>query len=171
MAADWAEKIRARERISPRQKTALRLWASGAVNTKGEAAKIAGLAPSTFYVTSSPMAQGPLVKSMIEEIDKGINSRTIELSAVVAALSRKALGVVEMLMDGASSEGVRLKAAQDVMDRNPELSKVQRHQVESITLTGQDAQALALALVEASESSHHDHRATEGDFITVQDPT
>lgn len=70
--------------------------------------------------------------------------------SLISALGMRAAQVVGGLMEDASSESIRLKAAQDIMDRDPELSKVQKHQVESFTLGNKDAKEIAAALVSAS---------------------
>lgn len=79
-------------------------------------------------------------------ISKGLTDK----HALVQALGMRALQVASVIMEDAPNDGIRLKAAQDLMDRDPDLSKVQKHQVESFTLSGKDAKDLAAALTSAS---------------------
>ncbi len=140
------DNLEARKVISPRITHALRLYASGAVPTKKAAAEAMGLSPQTLYIasTKSPAAQGIHSKTM-----SAIEEKTVSMSALLATLSRKAVEQIGFMMENSDSEAIRLKAAIDLADRGPESSKIQKHQVESFTLTGKDVESLAAAMMES----------------------
>lgn len=163
--ADHREKIRTR-RVSPRVKLAARLYATGAVPTKAAAADAAGLARGTFYVMSAPGGGSPEVQNMIGEADRMIEDRTVQLSAAIALLARKALKKVGQLVDS-NNEHVSLKASVDLLDRNPETSKIQRHQVTSFNIDHEDTKDLVAALVAGAKVREKYSDLAKGDVVRV----
>lgn len=143
---DWTreEQVRAMKVVTPRVRTAVRLYATGAVATKKEAAEVAGVSPITFGLYTN---HNPVVRAMMERIDAQLADESIQLSTVIANLSRRAVKVVTSLMEDSPSDAIRLKAAQDLLDRNPETSKTQKHEISGIVFTPSDAKELAAALV------------------------
>lgn len=106
---------------------------------------MAGISKEYF----SLLQQNPLVKAYMEEFQDNLTTAIINKSAIIDRLSRKALVVMENLMEG-DNEHLAFKAAVDLLDRAPDTSKVQRVQLESFTLSNKDAKGLADALVMAS---------------------
>lgn len=153
--------------ISPRVKLASRLYASGSVPTKEEAAKAAGLSPSYFYVASSPGNGREEVHELMDQVDSDIHDKTIEMTATLISVGREALSEIRHLMKSTKNEAIKLGAAKDLADRSPETSKVQKHQVESLSLSGHDARQLASALVAATEARRLYGDQVNGDFIRV----
>lgn len=79
-----------------------------------------------------------------------INNTALQTNELIEKLSRRAIEVIGTTMEDASSEALRLKAAIDLADRGPETSKIQKHQVESFSLTSEDARAIAESMVQAA---------------------
>lgn len=148
---------------SPRVKMALRLYGSGAAHTQEEAARIAGC--NRYWLSQA--RQLPAGRALMDEIEQGLQKKTIGLSAVVSALSHQALAKVAQLMDKGSTEAIQLNAATTILDRNPETSKSNRLQVESFTLSGRDAKGLADAMVEAARVHEEFKNEVAGDFVRV----
>ena len=101
---------------SPRVKLATRLYTTGICRTKKEASEAAGLHPNYLTMLTGPNGSDP-VKHLMNEIDQKIEDKTIETSALIQSLGRKALSRMSTLMD-AGSEGVQFRAAQDLLDRS-----------------------------------------------------
>lgn len=154
--------------LTPRVKHACRLYASAAVPTKQEAAEAVGLNPSYFNVITQPghAKANPEAIALIDEIQRRIEDKTVDLSAVVQEVSREALGVVRTLMKDTKNEAIKLKAASDILDRNPETSKTQKIQASSFSLSGEDAKSLAAALV-MSAKAQTVHPPVTGDFVRI----
>ena len=146
---------------SPRVKLATRLYTTGICKTKKEASEAAGLHPSYLTMLTGPNGSEP-VKSLMNEIDQKIEDKTIETSALIQVLGRKALGKMSQLMEG-GSEGVQFRSAQDLLDRSPETSKTQRIETVAFSLDGEDAASLAKAMLESAKSDRdYDHVAEHG---------
>lgn len=154
--------------LTPRIKHACRLYASAAVATKKEAAEAVGLNPSYFNVITQPghAKSMPEAIALIDEIQQRIEDKTVDLSAVVAEVSREALTTVRKLMKDSNNEAIKLKAASDILDRNPETSKTQKHQVAAFSLTGEDAKQLAAALVMGGRAAAEIGQI-KGDFVRI----
>ncbi len=153
--------------LSPRAALAARLYASGACKTKGEAAEAAGLSKGYFYVLSSPKNGSERVRSLIEQVDSEIQSKTVDMSKVIELLGRRAVRNIADHMENASSEALRLKAATDLADRSPETQKTQRTIAASFSVDGEDAKALAAAMVESANIQKKYAHVAEGDYIEV----
>jgi len=93
----------------------------------------------------------PETRRIIGDVHSMIADETVATSKVLQTLSRKALGKLANLMDS-DNENISFRAAQDLADRGPETQKTQRIQMDSLTLTGEDAKALAAAMVESSRA-------------------
>lgn len=156
---------------SARVKMAIRLYATGACKTKKAASAAAGLHPNYLSMLTSTNGSDQ-VKRLLNDVDAMIEDKTVETSAIITMLGRKAIGRLAHMMDSAS-EGIALKAAVDLADRSPETAKTQKMQVESFSLSGQDAKELALAMVESARSeSRYKHIAVEGlDEIGITGPS
>jgi hypothetical protein len=135
-------------RPSPRIKLAARLWSTGAVKTKKEAARLAGIHPVWFGKMTN---YNPQTKRLTDDIDEQLQDKSVQTSMLLVQLGREALGRIRQLSRGSSNEHVQLKAAIDLADRSPETSKVQRHEIASLNLSGADAKELAAALVAGAE--------------------
>jgi predicted nucleotide-binding protein len=134
------------EDLSPRVRMALRLYVHGVVKTQIEAARIAGLSNAYFcQVVNSPAGQ-TYMKSAHNIIEENAH----DVNALIKRLSHRAIEVIGGLMEDASKEDIRLRAAQDIADRGDETAKIQKHQVETFTLSGADARAIAESMVQAA---------------------
>lgn len=160
---EWME--REHHFLPPRTKMALKLYVSGAARTQKEAAEVAGVTQATV----SNARRSLTGRRYEESFDSQVQERAVSLSAVIAKLSEKALGVMEEQITNGSSEDVRFKAAKDILDRNPETSKTNKVQVESFTLSGRDAKELAMALAEGRATSVLDQEAMGGDFVKIEE--
>lgn len=146
---------------------AIRLHASGACRTKREASEAAGLHPAYLAMLTAPNGGSVPVKRLYDEIQRQIDDKTVETSAIIELLGRKALGKMAQLMDGSVSEHIQLKAAMDLADRAQSTSKTQKLQVESITISGQDAKALAAALVESNREREKYEHVIESGMVEI----
>lgn len=153
-------------KVGPRVKHAARLYASGAVKTKKAACEAVGLAPTYLSLLSRTSVSHPEVTSIIGEVDQAIHNKSIALSAVIALAARRAVDKVNKLMDS-NNEHIALKAASDILDRNPETSKTQKLQMTSFSLDGQDAKDIAAALVRGAEVRERFASIGEGDFVKI----
>lgn len=133
--------------LSPRVRTAIGLYTGGIVKTKKAASAAAGLHPAYFTVLSTA---NPVVKEHVAKLTEQIDAETVDMATLLHKLSVKALGKIEETMDSSGSEHLRFKAAQDLADRGPQTTKVQRHQVESVRMDAKDVAALASTMVEAA---------------------
>lgn len=130
-------------KLSPRVRMGLRMYVNAAVPTLGKAAEAVGLSYQQLAIAKN----SPAGKEYMETAHKILEDRTLETSVVIQRLGRRAIEIVGGLMEDAGSDAIRLKAAIDLADRAPETSKVHKMQVESFTLDGKDARAIAEALV------------------------
>lgn len=109
---------------------------------------MAGLHPHSFTVISN---KSDPVKKLLNDLEGRLADDALDMSVVQRTLGRAALIKIAKLMDS-GNETVALKAAQDIADRSPEVSKIQRHEVATISLGTDDAKALAAALVESAKA-------------------
>jgi hypothetical protein len=134
------------ESLSPRVKLALRLYVHGVVPTQKAAAEAAGLHPMSFHTVLHTAAGQAYMKTAHELIEQHAH----DTNALIQGLSVRAIQVLGTLMEDAGKEDVRLRAAVDLADRGTETAKIHKHQVESFTLAGADARALAESVVMAA---------------------
>lgn len=162
--SSWKDRY-ADRKVSPRMRIAAKLYQSGIAKTLGEAAKLAGLAPSSLYAMNISENDEFNRISNKAAVDREI--ATGDISVVLQRLGRSALTKLNSLMETSGSEGIQLKAAQDLADRSPETSKVQKLAISSISLDGQDIGKITAAMVEAAEVKMKFVEVTTGDFVRV----
>lgn len=167
-AEQWSPRTRSnweiaqkRKTLSPRIKRAIELYESGAVKTKREAAETVGL---SRYTLTKTIAMTPVAQEYAESLSGEIQTKVVDLSAVIERLSAKALDRVAILMDRAGKEDVQLRAAQDILDRNPKTSKTSRVTVDKLSLTGRDVEALTRAITMGRSLKEAYPEATAGDY-------
>lgn len=144
------------EDLSPRVRMALRLYVHGVVKTQGEACRLAGLTQAYF----SQVVNSPAGREYMKSAHNIIEENAHDVNLLIRKLSGRAIEVIGTMMEDASKEDVRLKAAQDLADRGPETAKIHKHQVESFTLSGEDARAIAESMVQAA--------AVRNSFVTLK---
>lgn len=148
--SDWRANspFRKIKSLSPRVKRAIALYGTTACKTKRESSATVGLHPAYLHmlIKQNPLAQEELRRVMME-----VDTATLDIGKLLHAMSIKALAKIHSTMEEASSEALRFKAAQDLADRGPQTSKVQRHQVETHTINASDAKSIAEAMVEAAK--------------------
>ena len=161
--------IRAREytasrtRLSPRMSLGLKLYGSGAVKTLKQAAEMVNCHPVSLRLA----AQSPAGQEVMATAHSIIADKALSASELVKKLSRRMVELQATIAEDSPNEGLRLKAAQDLLDRNPETSKTQRIQAEVLSINGKDAQAIAAAMVEAAKVKAQFADATVGDYVKV----
>ena len=144
-------------------KHALRLVAQGAATQR--------VAAQAFGLDEHPLSRiknlNLEAKRLMDEVDLAVANKGIDLSVTMQTIGREAIRKIRGLMHGAEKEELQLKAAQDLADRNPETSKVQRHQQIAGMIDPEAAKLLAAALVEAAEIRVRMEQAGigDGDFI------
>jgi excinuclease UvrABC nuclease subunit len=106
---------------------------------------------------SNPLAQQELKRVMAD-----VDAATVDMGKVLHLLSVRAVAKLEETMESASNETLRFKAAQDLADRGPQTSKVQRHQVETWSMSSDDAKAIADAMVESAQIRQQHAKFAEG---------
>lgn len=152
------------ETVSPRIRLASRLYASGAVPTKRAAAIAAGIHPGWFNKMSNHNEE---TKRLIGSVDEMLQDQTVQMSAVLRIIGRKAIQKINNLMEQSQDEKVVFKAAVDLADRNPETSKVQRHEVLTAVVDGEAAKDLARALVESAKVHQLYGERMRSDYVQV----
>jgi hypothetical protein len=152
-------------KISPRVRLAAKYYNSGIAKTLREAAHLACLHPGTLYAMNA--SNNEEFNRISGEAAKNADIATGDISAVLQRLGRNALITIEDLRAKSESEAIRLKAAIDLADRSPETSKVQKMQVQTISMDGKDVEALTKALVESEHVQRDFKEVTVGDFVKV----
>lgn len=154
------------QKLSPKVKLAIRAYHSGACKTQKEAAAIGQITPEYF----SQLMSSPVAKEYIMEFDAKQEEKIIDMTQLLDHLAKQAVHTMASLMRNSSNENIILKAAQDLMDRGSSTSKIQKHQVESFTLSGRDAREIADALVSSANLKEKFPDAAVGDYIKIDDP-
>jgi hypothetical protein len=127
--------------------------------------KAAGAAVGvTAQALSDALRHSPLAIAYAEQLQSAIHTKVVDLSAVIERMSAKAVARIGMLIDTASKEDVQLRAAQDILDRNPATSKTRRVAIESLSLTGKDVMALTQAIVSGAGLREEFDAAAVGDY-------
>jgi hypothetical protein len=152
---------------SPKVLLAARLYGSGAVKTKKEAAAAAGIAHQYFSQLSGPNGS-PAVKKVIAGIGDAIEDRAVNMSEIMRQLGRESIGTINDIRKGSESEMMVFKAAQDLADRSPEVSKTQKHSVAALTLEGKDVLALQEALLEGSRIAEEYADVAQSGYVGVE---
>lgn len=148
----------------PRARLAARLYASGAARTKREACEAVGL--SYNYLSVLDSAGNEVVKRIQAETEAMIVDETTDISVLIQRLGRKALKVSETAMDS-ENEHIALKAATDMLDRNPETSKTIKAAI-THSMDREDAKILAAALVAGARVKNKFKELAAGDFVQVE---
>lgn len=151
--------------LSPAAKVALKALVLGAAKTNKEAGAISGLHP--VYV--GMLKNSPIGSGFMAAHEGKVDDKLIETSALMELLGREALQKMAGLMRFSNDENIILRSAQDLMDRAPTTSKVQKHQVESFTLSSEDAREIAKAMVESAQRRAEFREAAEGSFVRIKD--
>lgn len=149
--------------LSPRIRMGLRLYVHGVVKTQKEAASLAGVSNVYF----SQVVNSPAGMEYMKSAHNIIEENAHDVNLLIKRLSERAIGVIGTLMEDASKEDIRLRAAQDLADRGPETAKIQKHQVESFTLSGADARAIAESMVAAAAVRGTYEELKTEDFVRV----
>lgn len=151
---------------SVRVRRGLWLYLSGACPTKREASMAAGLHPNTLTIM---MNGSEPTKRLAATIQERIEDQAEDMSTLMRVVGRKAVSRLLTLMDTSGSERIQLEAARDLADRSPETQKSQRIEVADLTLGGQDAKAIAAALVESARASAAFGDVARDGLVEIQD--
>jgi len=149
---------------------AIRLHATGAVPTKGAAAKAVGLSPSAMYVHTSDGAGNLPAAIEYAKIDKALGDRAEDVSVLIESLSVEAIHKFAGLMRFSGKDEVQLRAAIELADRGRKTAKVQKYEVQNDhAITPEAARHIAQALVEAAEAKRRFSAVAQDGFIGVPD--
>jgi hypothetical protein len=107
----------------------------------------------------------------VQSLDELLTQEYATAQEAIQAASMRAVQIVGGLAENSPSDTIKLKAAADLLDRNPATSKTQRVAVESFTIGAKDAKAIAESLVAARGLREQFAEAAEGDYIRVKDST
>lgn len=136
-------------KASPRIRMAARLYASGACKTKREAARVAQINPEWFTTMSN---HNPETKRIADAVDGAIDDQSVEMSTTLRTIGREAIKKIRGLMYE-DNPHIALKAAVDLADRSPEVSKVHKQEIVGhMSVRPDDAKLLAESLVAAAEA-------------------
>ena len=136
------------QRLWGQQKEILRLVASGLYNNK-EVAEILGCTPQTI----SNIINSELGKQTLEIIEGAADADTVDLMVKIRALAPIALAVQEeMMLDEATSKGLKNKVADKMLDRAgyTPISKNLNLNMNA-GLTGEDIEAIKKRAAELNE--------------------
>lgn len=150
--------------LRPRARAAIQLWATAGAPTQKAAAAAVGLTEASLSLS---LRHSMEAQALVSDLQSAVQSKVIDLSKVIELMSGRALEVIGNLMTQADKEDVRLKAAQDVLDRNPITSKTRRIMVEPLSLAGRDISVLARALSAGKGLELEFPSAALADFIPV----
>lgn len=153
---------------TPRVKSAIRLYVSGAAPTQKEAAQLAGINAKHFQIQK----RNPFVKAYIRQIEADIDAGTVQMSNVIRELGRRGVETIAKMMESDEvKDELRLKAAVDLADRSPETSKTNKLSIEGgLTIQSADVSRLMAALVEGAEvAKEFDKEVGTGDYVRVDD--
>jgi len=154
-----------RSDLSPRMRMALRMYAFGAVPTLSAAAEAVGVSLSALSLKKKT----PAGQAYMQSAQQILDDKTASTSQIISQLGRRAIEVIADKMENAKDDKLQLRAAIDLADRAPETSKVQKIQMESFTLAGKDAKAIAEALVAGKSVNERFASLAQGDFDKVGD--
>lgn len=154
--------------LTPRIRLATRLYATGVAKTKAQAAEMAGLAPSTFYITSVTENQ---VTDLMNKIDRELEDEHLDMGRLLKQVGRRAVRHIAWTMESDEvKHEVRLKAAQDLADRSPETSKSTNINLGlNAGLTDTQVASLRDAMLEAAAMKEKFASAAQGNYVTVSD--
>lgn len=86
-----------------------------------------------------------------QEIDKQLQVRAESAMQKINQAAEEAVDKLIALMEGADSETIQMRCAQDILDRNQETSKIRRVDKRSVNVNIDSAWLAAAAAVEAEE--------------------
>jgi len=132
-------------------KVAAALYASGAVKTKGQAARLMGLAPAYLSINR----RHPEIVKVINNVERQL---TPNLSEALRLLAQRAVERLGDLIES-PNEYVALRASSDVLDRTPETSKSFKAAITTFSLDQHDAQDERFA------------DEAQKNFLPLQDPS
>lgn len=150
------------KRLSPKAKLALKAVVLGGMKHR-EAAQVAGL--HKVYV--SQLKNSTPGQEYMAELEGKLDEKSLDTSALLTQLGREAIERLAGLMRFSANENIILRASQDLADRAPDTQKIQRHQVESFTLSGRDAKEIAEAMVASAKMKEQFQSAAQGDYIRI----
>jgi hypothetical protein len=125
----------------------MELYESGTVKTKSEALKTVGLSSTALWAAE----QSPAGTAYVETMTQIVRDRVIDINLLIDKMTRRAVEIVGDLAENAGKDDVRLRAAQDILDRGSRTAKVHKAQVAIAKITDTQAQNLAEALVASAE--------------------
>lgn len=152
-----------RQRLSPRIRIALEAYARGDVKTLKKAAELVGVTPTAL----SQAKATPAGMSVIDQVERAVSDKSLSTSVLLEKLSRAAVEEIAGIMTKGEKEENRLRAAIDLADRGGETSKVHKAQVTGVTLSSEDARAIAESMVKAARLRAKYAEAAEGNFDRV----
>lgn len=126
---------------------------------------MAGINPEWFTTMTNHNDE---TKRIVNKVDQMLEDETVQTSTLLQALGRAAIKKLHGLMTGSGKEEIQLKAAQDLADRSPETTKIQKHELSvNPQISSEEAKLLAKALIEGAQV-HQDYKAiTAGDYVKV----
>lgn len=151
--------------LNPRVRMALRMYAFGACKTLSEAAEVVGISVAWL----SQKKNSPAGQAYMQSAQQILDDKTASTSEIISRLGRRGIEVIAGFVEDTADKKLQLRAAIDLADRAPETSKVQKIQMESFTLAGKDAKAIAEALVAGKSVNDQFSHLREGNFDKVED--
>lgn len=104
----------------------------------------------------------------VASLDEILTREYASASEAIHAASMRAVQIVGSIAEHGAKDEVRLKAASDLLDRNPATSKTQRMELEAFTLGAKDVQALAESLVKGKQLHSMFPEAANGNYIKTE---
>jgi hypothetical protein len=160
----YVEYIRIK-RLSPAAKLALKSLVLGVAKNNKEAAVVSGLHPAYVGILKNT----DVGKEFMSQGESKMDEKLLETSQLMDLLGREALMKMGGLMRFSGDENIILRASADLMDRAPATQKVQKHRVESFTISSSDAKEIARAMVESARERERFDSAARGDFVKIED--
>lgn len=108
------------------------------------------------------------VKVMLEQFHRELTERSISATALITSFQIPAVKEIARIMEHGATDAIKLKAAIDLADRGPETSKIQKHQVESLTISDAEASNIRRAMIEAAKLRAMEIAVTNDNFEMVQ---
>lgn len=136
------------QKLSPRLKRAIEIYATTQAATKKEASAAVGLHPNVLTMATA----SPLVQEYMKQVSDHATEKILDMRVLLDKLALRGLQKIEETMEAGSSELLRLKAAQDLADRGTQTMKGTRLQVESaFVVDAESAKHMAEAMVLAAQ--------------------
>jgi hypothetical protein len=151
--------------LTPKAKLALKALAMGAATTNTQAGAIADLHPAYVGVLKSTQVGAQYMAGLEGKIDE----KLMDEMKLMQLLGREALLKMGGLMRFSNDENIILRASADLLDRNPVTQKVHKAQVESFSVSSEDAREIAAAMVEAARERQRYAEAASGNFVKIAD--